>query len=177
MSFDLLERAASALGDLTEEVGTRTGYYAFEERLRSLGFRNDRKIICRWHHPSPPLILDAMPTDAALLGFANKWQRKAFPHAAEVELPSGPRIKAVPPSFLLATKLEAYLGRGKNDLLASRDWADIVALVDGRAELVEIAEGGADPRRRACPAAPGLDQSGPGGGDRPAQAHRDRGGC
>lgn len=168
MSIELLERAALALRDLTEEVvfvggatvvlwitdpaappprptkdvdvivevATRTGYYSFEERLRSLGFRNDRKVICRWHHPSPPLILDAMPTDAALLGFANEWQRRAFPHATTVELPSGTRIRAVPPPFLLATKLEAHLGRGEGDLLASRDWADIVALLDGREELV-----------------------------------------
>lgn len=41
----------------------------------------------------------------------------------------------MPPPFLLATKLEAYLGRGGGDLLASRDWADIVALIDGREEL------------------------------------------
>lgn len=77
-----------------------------------------------------------MPTDAALLGFENQWQREAFPHSVEVELPSGVPIRAVPPAFLLATKLEAYLGRGDGDLLGSRDFADIVALVDGREELV-----------------------------------------
>lgn len=37
---------------------------------------------------------------------------------------------------MLATKLEAYLGRGEGDLLGSRDFADIVALVDGREEIV-----------------------------------------
>ena len=121
--------------DVIVEVATRSAYYAFEDRLRAIGFRNDEKVICRWHHPEPPLMLDAMPTDAALLGFSNEWQRRAFPHATAIELPSGACIKAVPPPFLLATKLEAYLGRGEGDLLASRDWADIVALVDGREEL------------------------------------------
>ena len=43
----------------------------------------------------------------------------------------------MPPAFLLATKLEAYLGRGEGDLLGSADFADIVALVDGREELVD----------------------------------------
>lgn len=125
--------------DVIIEVATRAGYYAFEDRLRAVGFRNDETVICRWHHAERGLILDAMPTDAALLGFENQWQRRAFPHAAVVELPSGTRIRAVPPPFLLATKLEAYLGRGKGDLLASRDWADIVALIDGREEfLAEI---------------------------------------
>ncbi len=123
--------------DVIVEVATRLGYYAFEDRLRAIGFRNDERVICRWHHQAPPLVLDAMPTDATLLGFSNEWQRRAFPYATVVELPSAARIKAVPPPFLLATKLEAYLGRGNGDLMASRDWADIVALVDGREELGE----------------------------------------
>ncbi|HEX6666307.1 MAG TPA: nucleotidyl transferase AbiEii/AbiGii toxin family protein [Solirubrobacterales bacterium] len=122
--------------DVIVEVATRSAYYAFEDRLRAIGFRNDKQVICRWHYPEPPLMLDAMPTDPELLGFSNEWQRRAFPHAAVVKLPSGAQIQAVPPPFLLATKLEAYLGRGEGDLLASRDWADTVALVDGREELV-----------------------------------------
>lgn len=83
--------------DVIVEVATRSGYYAFEDRLRAIGFRNDERVICRWHHPAPPLVLDAMPTDATLLGFSNEWQRRAFPHATVVELPSAARIKAVPP--------------------------------------------------------------------------------
>jgi hypothetical protein len=167
MTIDLLERAATALGELVDEVcfvggatvtlwitdpaaapprptkdvdviveaATRTGYYAFEDRLRDIGFRNDEDVICRWNYPDPPLVLDAMPTDGTLLGFSNEWQERAFPNGTTVALRSGTIIQAVPPPFLLATKLEAYLGRGKGDMLASRDWADIVALVDGRKEL------------------------------------------
>ncbi len=127
--------------DVIVEVASRTGYHAFEERLRDAGFRDDGHIICRWHHRESGLLLDAMPTDAALLGFENTWQREAFPHSVEVELPSGALIRAVPPAFLLATKLEAYLGRGDGDLLGSRDFADIVALVDGREELVAEIQG------------------------------------
>jgi predicted nucleotidyltransferase len=131
--------------DVTVEVATRAAYYAFEDRLRAAGFRNDEAIICRWHHPERELTLDAMPTDAALLGFENEWQRRAFSHATVAKLPSGVRIRAITPPFLLATKIEAYRGRGKGDLLASRDWADIVALVDGREELVaEIQQAPAD---------------------------------
>ncbi len=122
--------------DVIVEVATRTGYHAFEERLRAIGFRDETSIICRWIHRESGLILDAMPTDAALLGFENRWQREAFPHAVQVSLPSGTSIRAVPPTFLMATKVEAYLGRGEGDLLGSQDFADIVALVDGRQELV-----------------------------------------
>jgi len=122
--------------DVIVEVATRAEYHAFEERLRGAGFRGDGEVICRWHKRESDLILDAMPTDADVLGFENRWQREAFPHAVEVELPSGARIRAVPPVFLLATKLEAFLGRGEGDLLGSADFADVVALVDGREELL-----------------------------------------
>lgn len=122
--------------DVIVEVASRTRYYEFEDRLREAGFRNDEEVICRWHHPEHELMLDAMPTEASLLGFENRWQRRSFPHAASVELPSGARIRAIPPPFLLATKMEAHSGRGNRDLLASRDWADIVSLIDGREELV-----------------------------------------
>jgi hypothetical protein len=36
----------------------------------------------------------------------------------------------------VATKLEAFLGRGNDDLLGSRDLEDILLVVDGREELV-----------------------------------------
>ena len=169
MSIELLERAASDLADLADEVvfvggatlavwitdpgappirptkdvdvivevTTRAGYYEFEERLRTRGFQPEGKVICRWIHRDTRLIVDAMPADPAILGFSNRWQREALPWAAEVQLPSGARIRAVPPSFLLATKLEAFSGRGDGDFLGSRDFADIVSLVDGREEIVD----------------------------------------
>lgn len=122
--------------DVIVEIATHARYYAFEDRLRSVGFRNDGELICRWHHPASGLVLDAMPTDAALLGFANGWGSKAFPHAVEASLPNGRRIRAIPPAFPVATKLEAFQGRGNGDLRGSRDFTDIVALVDGREELI-----------------------------------------
>lgn len=134
--------------DVIVEVATRAEYQAFEERLRTAEFAHDGKVICRWRHRSSGLILDAMPTNAAILGFENRWQRESFPHAAEVNLPSGTNIRAVPPPFLMATKLEAHLGRARGDLLGSRDFADVVALVDGRAELAaEVRAAPADLRR------------------------------
>lgn len=124
--------------DVIVEVSSRGRLAAFEERLRARGFREDREsgIVCRWLHAGSDLVLDAMPTDASILGFANRWQAEAVPHAVERHLPSGSRIAAVSPPFLTATKLEAFRGRGDGDYLGSRDFADIVSLLDGRAELV-----------------------------------------
>jgi len=42
----------------------------------------------------------------------------------------------VNPAYFLATKFEAYLGRGQGDALGSRDIEDILMLVDGRTTIV-----------------------------------------
>lgn len=57
-------------------------------------------------------------------------------------------IRLVTPPLFLATKLEAVRGRGQGDLFGSRDVEDVVAVVDGRGELVaEVAA--SDPEVRA----------------------------
>lgn len=58
----------------------------------------------------------------------------------EVELPSGRKINAVSPVYLLATKLEAFRSRGKNDPYWSKDFEDMMVLIDSRVELVAEVE-------------------------------------
>jgi len=120
------------------EVVTRGAFYDFERRLRDRRFAEDQEsgVICRWRHAATGLILDAMPANANILGFENRWQAAALPHAIARELPSGAAIRAVSPPYLLATKLEAFASRGRQDFLGSRDFADVIALLDGREELV-----------------------------------------
>jgi hypothetical protein len=123
--------------DVIVEVASRSEYYRFEDRLRELDFVNDQGgIICRFRHPAKDLILDVMPTEATILGFENHWQKESFPRAVPVELPSGRTIRAVPPPYLLATKLEAFRSRGNGDFFRSHDFEDLITLIDRREELV-----------------------------------------
>ena len=134
--------------DVVVEVATRSAFHDFEARLRKRRFSEDQEdgVICRWRH-SGGLILDAMPSEPGILGFDNRWQSAAIPHAKARELPSGATIRAVSPPYLLATKLEAFKGRGNRDFLGSRDFGDVIALIDGREELVdEVAHAPADVR-------------------------------
>jgi hypothetical protein len=78
-----------------------------------------------------------MPARAEILGFENRWQAEALPHAVERALPSGARIRAAPPPYLLAMKLEAFGGRGRGDFIGSRDFEDIATLLDRRAEIID----------------------------------------
>jgi predicted nucleotidyltransferase len=125
--------------DVIVGVAGRWGYEQFSKRMRAQGFAEDSRsnVICRWRHARLDLTLDAMPTDAEILGFSNRWQAAALPHAVDRRLPSDTRIKAITPPYLLATKLEAFAGRGRGDLLGSRDFEDLISLVDGRDVLVD----------------------------------------
>jgi len=124
--------------DVVVGVATQRGYYRIEKRLHGLGFENDRQseVMCRFRRAGSELVLDVMPTEGPILGFENRWQAEAFSHAVEVVLPKGQAIRALPPPYLLATKLEAFNSRDKLDFYGSKDWGDIITLVDGREELV-----------------------------------------
>lgn len=63
--------------------------------------------------------------------------RRGLEHAVYHQLPSGLSIKVFSSPWFLAAKLTAYEGRGKGDVLMSNDIEDIMALVDGREELVD----------------------------------------
>ncbi len=77
-----------------------------------------------------------MPTNPEILGFGNKWFRPAFTASEWTKLPSGKNIKILPAPYFLATKFEAFDGRGKTDFLLSRDIEDIITVIDGRPEIV-----------------------------------------
>jgi len=129
--------------DVVVEVTSRLGYERFSERMRARGFSEDSSspVICRWRHSRRELLLDAMPMTPAILALDNQWQAAAVPHAVERRLPSGATIRAAAPPYLLATKLEAFADRGREDPIASRDFEDIVTLIDGREEILEEVRG------------------------------------
>jgi hypothetical protein len=129
--------------DVISAVTSRVGYYQLAERLRERGFSeaSDSPVICRWNHQETGLILDVMPQEEDVLGFSNPWYEHAIETAIERELPSGARILAASPPAIIATKLAAWKGRGRGDLLRSLDLHDVMVLIDGRPELTsELAQ-------------------------------------
>ncbi|MGA8154419.1 MAG: hypothetical protein WB952_25975 [Terriglobales bacterium] len=129
--------------DAIAEITSYAAYAGFSERLRKLGFTEDTGEggpLCRWRQKET--ILDVMPIDEKILGFSNRWYKPAMDSALVHELEPGLRVRVVTGVFFLATKLEAFGGRGKNDYLSSHDLEDLVSVVDGRAELVEEIQAG-----------------------------------
>lgn len=122
--------------DVITEVATMAEYYQLVERLRASGFQEDTGggPICRWK--SGGLLLDVMPTNPQLLGFGSVWYREAFETATLQTLPSGKRICMITGPYFMACKLAAFRSRGEGDYLMSHDMEDIVAVLDGRPEVV-----------------------------------------
>jgi len=123
--------------DAIVAVDSYLDFRSLEETLRNLGFHQshtDAAPVCRWI--SGDLLVDLMPTDPSILGFSNRWYRPALENARPVKIGKHEvRIATAP--YFLATKLEAFHSRGKNDFQMSRDLEDIVTVIDGRPELVD----------------------------------------
>ena len=86
--------------------------------------------LCRWCIEE--IILDLMPTQGHILGFANRWYPLAVDTAHIHPLPSGRSIQLVTAPVFLATKLEAFHGRGMGNHRFSHDLEDLMAVLDGR---------------------------------------------
>jgi predicted nucleotidyltransferase len=124
--------------DCVIEVASRKEFNKVEERLRELGFSNDTSAgapICRYRFKG--VIVDVMPTDPELLGFANKWYKAGMLNTQLYELPGGPSIHLLLAPYFIATKLEALFDRGIKDIRTSPDFEDIIYVIDNRKELVD----------------------------------------
>src|SRR5258708_5311670 len=101
--------------DVIVEVASYVEYARFSARLRDLGFSEDSSEgapICRW--VIDQMTLDVMPTNENILGFSNSWFKPAIEAAAIVDL-DGFELRVVTTPYFIATKLEAFRGRGKGD--------------------------------------------------------------
>jgi hypothetical protein len=122
--------------DAIVDVTSYAQYAALSERLRALGLAEDTTPdapLCRWRQSN--LIVDVMPVNEHVLGFSNRWYPAAIETAQTLEV-AGHAVRVVTPALFMATKLEAFHGRAGNDVFASHDLEDIIAVVDGRPEIV-----------------------------------------
>lgn len=134
--------------DLIVDLVGRAQWAQLQDQLRQKGFAEspEDEVICRMRLGD--IKVDFMPDDEAILGFSNRWYALGIETAISCPLNETLKIKRLTPELFVATKLEAYRGRGNGDLLGSRDIEDILLVVDGREELVdEITHTHEDPRR------------------------------
>lgn len=123
--------------DVVVELVSTGEFYRLQEELLLLGFQHDRDapIISRYLYHG--LKVDFMPTDPAILGFTNRWYEEGIRQKIKVDLDTATSVYIFSAPYFLASKMEAFLGRGKGDLFASHDLEDIIYLLDHRPTIWE----------------------------------------
>ena len=123
--------------DVLVNTPTRKSYTELEAQLRKLGFKNDTTEgapICRWRWGE--IVIDVMPPTKDILGWKSAWLPEALSTADPID-PERPLIRFVLAPYYIATKIEAFHGRGCDDYMGSQDMEDLVAVVNGRDTLLE----------------------------------------
>jgi predicted nucleotidyltransferase len=118
--------------DILVELWSYTEYAAIEDQLRKIGFVNDMQspVICRFKIQG--IIVDVMPTGEGVLGFSNRWYPEGYKLAIDYTIDEFNTVKIFSAPYFLATKLEAFKNRGKNDGRMSPDFEDIIFLLENR---------------------------------------------
>ena len=114
--------------DVIVEVVTLVDYHRLEKELLEIGFRHDLSPdapICRWTVGSA--LVNVMPSDARVLGFGNRWYRDAIRTAEPFALPKSGTIRLITAPLFLATKLEAFRGRGGGDYYGGTGYPSVAA--------------------------------------------------
>ena len=133
--------------DVLVEIGSYREYVRIQEKLAAIGFDVDHeaKITCRYKYQG--LTVDIMPTDEDVLGFSNKWYKEGFSNLMSYQIDERTAVNIFSPAYFIASKLEAFKGRGNNDGRTSQDFEDIVFVLDNRKTIwQELRQSGQDLR-------------------------------
>jgi hypothetical protein len=122
--------------DFIVKLATKAQMNMFDEKLRDRGFTHcmdEGAPICRWQYKG--VLVDVMPTGMNVLGFSNEWYEEGLKNRKHIKLPGDKLIYILPLYYFLATKIAAFLSRGKGDYLESQDIEDIITVLDGQENL------------------------------------------
>ncbi|GAA4339803.1 nucleotidyl transferase AbiEii/AbiGii toxin family protein [Flaviaesturariibacter amylovorans] len=123
--------------DILVELYTRSQYAAVEERLRAKGFQPDMTsgVICRYVVQG--ITVDVMPIEESILGFSNRWYAEGYQSAVSYPMAPEYAIRIFSPPYFIASKLEAFRGRGRGDGRTSHDFEDLIFLLNNRSTIWE----------------------------------------
>ena len=135
--------------DCVVDAQTLPDYYAFIDRLRSLGFspcQDEGAPLCRLVVGG--VRVDVMGTVDSPIGPTNRWYRDAIAAPARISV-GAVEVLAVRPIFFVATKLEAFRARGHMSYVESHDIEDVLTVLAAMAHLRDEIEQGKSPVARA----------------------------
>jgi len=123
--------------DLIVDVVTHAAWNQLQNQLRKRGFKQNMSdtVICRMRLGG--LKVDIMPIEEKILGFANRWYADAIKNPISYKFSPVRKVNILSPVYFVATKLDAYNGRGNKDVLASHDIEDLLTIYDGRSSILD----------------------------------------
>jgi hypothetical protein len=135
--------------DVIVEASTPLTFSKLDEQLRSIGFKHDMSVgapRCRWSVKG--IKVDIMPASPDVAEFGSRWFEEAMGALKTHEIEANISVPVIGPSYLLATKMDAFFNRGAGDYYGSRDLEDIIALMEGCSRLIaELQASSADLRQ------------------------------
>lgn len=125
--------------DCVVDLASIADYYAFVSRLRARGFSeciDEGAPLCRLVYQG--IRVDFVATVDTGIGPSNRWYTSAVAAANVHTLDDGLEVRAITPIFFVATKLEAFRGRGHGDYMASHDLEDVLTVLSGLPDLRDV---------------------------------------
>lgn len=122
--------------DCVVDLSSYSDYNMFSELLRGRRFRNSTRPgdpLCRWTFQDE--IVDIMPYEDSPIGPSNRWYKPGMRQRVVYEVSQGVMIQILPVVYYIATKLEAILSRGGDDLRFSHDFEDVIYILHFSSEF------------------------------------------
>lgn len=115
--------------DISLEITSLTDLEKFREAIVERGFTqsHEDQVVCRFRYED--VIVDVMSTQSVGWASSNRWFQPGFKYLETTDI-DGISINILSFPYFLATKFEAYYNRGRSDPLTSKDYEDIVYLID-----------------------------------------------
>jgi predicted nucleotidyltransferase len=120
--------------DITLQIATLGQLEALREELQIKGFSQhaEDNVICRFRLDD--ILVDVMSTQPVGWAPANRWFEPGFRHLNK-ELIGETEIQILSLPYFLASKFDAFHDRGSHDPRTSKDFEDIVYLLDNVIDL------------------------------------------
>lgn len=122
--------------DMTIKLAGFPDWVKIQERLIELKFSPDPdgQAICSYLYKG--ISVDILPTENSYIGESNSWYEPGLKNVKEIDI-ENETIKIFTAPYFLATKFEAFQGRGGGDYRISHDFEDIIYIIDNRTSIVE----------------------------------------
>lgn len=122
--------------DISLEITSRGELENLRQELAGKNFTQSAEdtVMCRFRYEGIPV--DVMAIEEIGWAPANRWFRPGFDHLRMLELEPRIKVRILSVAYFLASKFEAYNNRGDSDPRTSKDFEDIVYVLDNNTDLV-----------------------------------------